>query len=241
VKIGVKPTSFSSLTLSDRAFDWLEEAIIKGDLAPGERLDEVSLAEAFGISRGPVREAIRRLEGKRLVERTAHSGVRVTQRSQEDLFELLYVREALEGMACRLATSLVSEATLDELGQLLNQHAAEHSLRSGQHYYQKPGDYDFHFRIIHESGNQRLIETLCDDLYHMLRIYRYQSSAHSGRAQGALDEHRRILKAMRARDPDLAEFEMRAHIRRAREITETEGGFTSKPPKLRTDKPRNST
>src|SRR5690554_8175797 len=119
----LKPPSISGRTLADRAFEWLEEAIVKGDYAPGTRLDEAGLAEAFGISRGPVREAIRRLEGKGIVERVAHAGVRVAQPSHHDLLELLTIREALEGMACRLATPLISEEALGQLGNLLKQHA----------------------------------------------------------------------------------------------------------------------
>lgn len=114
----LKPPSLSGGTLADRAFEWLEEAIIKGDLEPETKLDEVNLAKAFGISRGPVREAIRRLEGKKLVERVPHIGARVAVFSKGDLRDVLYVREALEGMACRLATERISDAELDALKSL---------------------------------------------------------------------------------------------------------------------------
>lgn len=229
----MKPPSFDGRTLADRAFEWLEEAIIKGDYPPEMRLDEASLAEAFGISRGPVREAIRRLEGKRLVERVAHSGVRVAKRSPADLIEILIVREALEGMACRLAAERISESALDYLEDLLERHASETDLQLGRHYFQRPGDYDFHFRIIQESGNRRLIEMLCEDLYHLLRVYRYRSSMRRGRALEALDEHRNILAAMRARDPDLAEKHMRAHLAHTRKVVE-EQTFKVTPPRLKT-------
>lgn len=229
----MKPPSFGGRTLADRAFEWLEEAIIKGDLPAESKLDEASLAEGFGISRGPVREAIRRLEGKRLVERIAHSGVRVAKRSPEDLVELLLIREALEGMACRLATMRISDTALDCLEALLEEHAAEASVQSGLHYFQKPGDYDFHFRIIQESGNHRLIGMLCEELYHLLRVYRYRSSARQGRAQEALNEHRDILFAMRSRNPDLAEEKMRAHLAHAREALE-EARQRIVPPRLKT-------
>ncbi|MBZ8132389.1 GntR family transcriptional regulator [Afifella sp. IM 167] len=230
----MKPPAFGGRTLSDRAFEWLEEAIIKGDYPPETKLDEAELAEAFGISRGPVREAIRRLEGKKLVERVAHVGARVARRSQNDLIDLLYIREALEGMACRLATQRVSEAALDELEKLLEGHAAEEPLQAGAHYYQKPGDYDFHFRIIQESGNERLIEMLCEDLYHLLRVYRYRSSARKGRAIEALKEHRDILAAMRARDADLAERCMRQHLTHARIAAEEMQNNSVRPPRLKT-------
>ena len=210
------PPSISAGTLADKAFEWLEEAIIRGEFVPGSKLDEARLAAAFCISRGPVREAIRRLEGKKLVERIAHSGVRVVQTKPEDLDELLVIREVLEGLACRLATKKMSDSALKQLGDLLNTHANDEDLQAGADYYQRPGDYDFHFRIIQESGNRRLIETLCDDLYHQLRLHRYRSGSKAGRPLKALQEHRQILQAMQSRDAEKAATLMRKHIEQAR-------------------------
>ncbi|WP_337997550.1 GntR family transcriptional regulator [Oleispirillum naphthae] len=229
----MKPPAFGGLTLADRAFEWLEAAIIKGDYPAGTKLDEVELAQAFGISRGPVREAIRRLEGRKLVERIAHVGARVAKRSQADLIDLLYIREALEGMACRLATSRISDASLDDLEELLAKHASEKPVQAGDSYFQKPGDLDFHFRIIQESGNRQLTEMLCEDLYHLLRVYRYKSSARKGRSLEALEEHRAILAAMRARDPDLAEKCMRQHLSHSRQAAHEEQENGVRPPRLK--------
>ena len=212
----LEPSALGSRTLADRAFEWLEEAIIKGDYQPETKLDEVALAKAFGISRGPVREAIRRLEGKRLVERVPHVGARVAALHSADLLDLLFIREALEGTACRLATERMSDEALSDLSELLEGHAAQGSLKAGDHYYQRPGDFDFHFRIIQGSRNLKLINMLCDDLYHLLRIYRYRSSSRKGRAKEALREHRAIVEAMSARDADNAERLMRVHLEHAR-------------------------
>ncbi len=212
----IRPPSFTTETFADRAFEWLEEAIIKGELAPETKLDEASLAKAFGISRGPVREAIRRLEGKKLVERVPHVGARVVAFSKHNLEEILYVREALEGMACRLATERMSETELAALEDLLAGHAKQGPLKAGEYYFQRPGDYDFHYRIIKGSGSEKLKQMLIDDLYHLLRIFRYQSSSRKGRAQEALQEHRGIVAAMRGRDADTAEKLMRKHLARAR-------------------------
>src|SRR5690606_2767093 len=122
---------FGGRTLADRAFEWLEEAIIKGTYPAGTKLDEVLLAKSFGISRGPVREAIRRLEGKKLVERVPHVGARVARLGSSGLINLLHVREALEGMACRLATEHMSDAELEDLEELLRTHASQINLQSG--------------------------------------------------------------------------------------------------------------
>jgi DNA-binding GntR family transcriptional regulator len=211
----VEPPLFSGKTLADRAFEWLEEAIIKGDYPPYTKLDEVGLAKSFGVSRGPVREAIRRLEGKKLVEHVPHVGARVAALQPGDLADLLHVREALEGMACRLATERMSGAELEELEHLLEGHAKTGALKAGDSYFQRPGDFDFHFRIIQGSRNIKLVQMLCDDLYHLLRVYRYRSSSRKGRAQEALKEHREVIAAMKSRDPEAAERAMRKHLRHA--------------------------
>src|SRR5512139_1512668 len=97
-------------TLADRALEQIETAIMKGDLGPGTRISEVLLARTFGISRGPLREAIRRLAGRGLLEVIPHVGARVVTLSLDDLREVFDIREVLEGMACRLAAERMTDA-----------------------------------------------------------------------------------------------------------------------------------
>lgn len=209
-------TPIFSQSLVDQAFDKLAAAIMRGELAPGGRISEVQVARQLGISRGPLREALSRLEARALVERRPNLGAYVSRLSRQDLEELFTLREALEGMACRLAALNMSDRELDELTALLDHHAGSEGLRAGTDYYQDPVDEDFHFRIVRGSGNRRLMKALCDDLYFQLRIYRYRSSTADGRARAALDEHRAILKALQARDAEAAEAAMRRHISHAR-------------------------
>lgn len=203
-------------SLVDAVTERLEAAIIAGELSPGERLREQVLAVEYGISRGPLREAIRRLEGRRLLERKANIGVSVVELSSRRLAELLSVREALEGMACRLAAEQISAQELEALRALLSDHASHKEIVSGEGYYQQSGDFDFHFRIAKASQNDYLMSIISGDLYDLLRLYRYKSSTMSGRAAQALNEHHAILEALEARDPDQAEAAMRTHIRNAR-------------------------
>jgi DNA-binding GntR family transcriptional regulator len=207
-------------TLADRALDMIETAIMKGELAPGTRISEVPLARTFGISRGPLREAIRRLEGRGLLERVPHVGSRVVTLSADDLLEVFDIREALEGMACRLAAERMTDDDIAAVEAVLERHRDDAALKAGEAYYQQPGDYDFHYRIAQGSGNRRIVELLCGEMYHLLRIYRYRSGAVPGRALRAFEEHRAILAALRARDGALAETLMRQHIRRARALLE---------------------
>lgn len=211
-------------SLVDVVTERLEGAIVSGDLAPGEKIREQVLARSLGVSRGPLREAIRRLEGRKLVHRTPNIGVRIADLSRQDLTDLLIVREALEGIACREAAGRMTDAEIESLEGLLGVHGRHKAFKAGAGYYQEAEDFDFHFRIVKASGNARLIWMLCEDLYHLLRVYRYKSSTRIGRAEQAMSEHRQIVAALKARDPDLAERRMREHIRNARLHVESVGG-----------------
>jgi DNA-binding GntR family transcriptional regulator len=202
-------------SLANEVFDRLIEAITSGAFEPGERLSEASLARQLGISRGPLREALGRLEGK-LVTRTPRIGVRVIQFDRRDLEQLFFVREALEGMAARLAAERMSEAQLDGLEAMLRQHADQPALAAGEAYIQRTPDDDFHFAIVAAADCSRIRQLLLGEVYYQLRIHRLRSSTRPGRARAALDEHHEILKALQSRNPDLAEEQMRRHIRNAR-------------------------
>lgn len=205
-------TAIIRRTLADQVFDRVVDAIVLGEIAAGTSISEMEIAERFGVSRAPAREAIYRLEAKGLVTRTAHLGARVVALTLDDLRSLYEIREAMEGMACRLAAERIDDATLEELGRDLERHRQQIE-GAARGYYQGGGDQDFHFRIAGASGNLRLERTLCDNLYDVMRLYRFRSSLKPGRARQALEEHHAILEALRACDPDRAEAAMRTHIR----------------------------
>lgn len=204
------------VSLSDLALERVVEAVIKGDLVPGERLQEAVLARQLGISRGPLREAIRRLEGRHLVVRIPHVGVKIANPSLEEILDVFLLREALEGVACRLAAERMSDQDIEELEGILDGHSAQPDVSSGGGYYQTPGDHDFHYKIIRGSQSSRLEDLLLGDLYHFLRIFRYRSSVKEGRARAAHAEHLEIIAALRRRDALAAEAAMRHHVSNAR-------------------------
>lgn len=206
------PIAVSSI--ANEAFLKLTQAIVSGEFAPGERLSEAELARRFGISRGPIREALGRLEGK-LVTRMPRVGVSVINLSPEKLVELFAVREALEGMAARLAAERMTDEEIDELEKLLEQHGSKADVASGAAYYQASNDDDFHFRIVRSARNEQLEHMLLEELYFKLKLYRYRISTSPGRARKALEEHRDIARAIAGRNPDEAETVMRRHIRNA--------------------------
>lgn len=206
----------SARTAADRVFEALQDAIVKGEIAPGTRVGEADLADRFGTSRGPLREALRRLESRGLVERTPHVGVRIASLNYEALIELYYLREALEGMATRLAARHMTDEEVAGLRTLLDTHIQDEALRADTAYFQPEGDFDFHYRVIQGSHNSALIQLLIGELYHRIRMYRYQFSAYANRPQKAFAEHQHIVDAIDARDDDLAEMLMRRHISSAR-------------------------
>lgn len=205
-----------ALTLADRVFTDIQNAIVKGELAPGTKMSEAELAARYGVSRGPLREALRRLEGRKLLTRIPHVGVRVVSLSFEELIQIYHVREAMEGMAARLAALYMPAEEVQGLKDLLAQHEKQAELQEGRAYFQDEGDFDFHYRIVQGSRNEVLSQMLCGELYHRVRLYRYQFSVTEGRPQKAFGEHHRIIEAIEARDAEMAEILMRRHISSAR-------------------------
>ncbi|GAA4889616.1 GntR family transcriptional regulator [Ferrimonas pelagia] len=195
-------------TLADRTLIQLQHAIIGGELEPGSKINEQAIAARFGISRGPLREALQRLEQRKLVERIPHVGARVVSLTEAKLADLYQVRAELEAMACRLAAVQIKPDQLDALHQLLDRQQA---VFSQQPITEFQGDIDFHFGIIQASNNQTLIATLTGDLYHQLQMYRYQCSS-GRRPLEALAQHRQILAAIQNGDGELAALLMRRHI-----------------------------
>ncbi|AHF68149.1 GntR family transcriptional regulator [Pseudomonas cichorii] len=201
-----------SETLSENVFRRIQAAIVKGEIAPGSKISEPELARTYGISRGPLREAIHRLEGQRLLVRVPHVGARVVSLSHAELIELYEIRESLEGMACRLAAERMTAEQIDELRTVLDTHERDAAFQAGVGYYQQEGDFDFHYRIIQGSGNKTLSQMLCGELYQLVRMYRIQFSTTPNRPRQAFAEHHRILDAIAERDGELAELLMRRHI-----------------------------
>ncbi len=203
-------------TIADRVCEEIKIGIVKGEFPQGSKLNEPLLARRYGTSRGPLREAIRRLEGLGLVRHVPHAGARVVALTRDELLEVYFVREALEGMAARLAADHVTAGEVGELYALLATHEEQIKAVEGRAYFQQEGNFDFHYRIIKASRNPKLLQMLQGDLYHLVRMYRYQSSQQSARPEKALLEHRRIVDAVADRDGELAELLMRRHITSAR-------------------------
>ena len=199
---------------------WLAErlgdAIVEGFLKPGEKLNEPRLSRHFGVSRAPLREAIGRLEGRRLVVRKPRQGARVASLEPADFIQLFHVREGLEGIAARLAAVRIDESelcTLDSIcrAQQSNGLAEKFSLDL---------DMSFHHCIARASGSPLLSSILCEEFYVFYKIMRRRYRMLPQRQREAISQHSAIRESLKARDGELAEFLMRRHVKGAREAFE---------------------
>ena len=213
-----KNEPIASLTIADSICNKLQTAIVEGIIPSGSKISEPALANQFGISRGPLREALSRLEACKLIERKPNVGARVISLTRQHLVEIYLIRESLEGLAARQAAKNMSDKELNEIDALLDKH--EQHIKQDQSYYQKEGEMDFHCRIIKGSQNNHLIEMYINDLYHLIRLYRYQFGMVSKRVPRAFVEHRQIVDAIRQHDGELAQFLMMRHIRSSRRTVE---------------------
>lgn len=202
-------------TLADLAAHHLAESIVTGALRPGQKLNEAELAERYGVGRGALREAMRRLEGQRLLTRVPNVGVSVVSLDRAMLEELYTVRGALEGLACRLACQAMTAQEISRLHELLDRHERQIEADDGLVYSQSEADLDFHQAIVRGSGNALLVNLLSGELYQLLRMCRYRTSHNRQRTRPALAQHRRIAEAIAQRDGELAELLMRRHVQGA--------------------------
>ncbi|WP_286261375.1 GntR family transcriptional regulator [Thalassotalea atypica] len=216
----LNPTQQVAITTADKVFEQIQNAIVEGVIAAGSKISEPELAKKFQISRSTLREALNRLEKCHLIVRKANVGSRVVECTIEGLLEIYIVREALEGMACRQAAQNMTDEEIANMKTMLETHSQAKDLKDGVAYYQEEGDLDFHYKVILGSHNKELINILCGQLYHLVRMYRCQFGMNSPRATRAFDEHSRIIEAIADRDGELAEMLMRRHIAASRKNIE---------------------
>lgn len=210
----VEPIRINSLAAE--AFDRVVEAITSGAYEPGRKISESELARQLGVSRGPIREAFQRLEG-RLVERIPRIGVRLIKLDRDALRQVFLVREVLEGLAARLAAEHATPDRLAAMSRVLERDASAVEGEGRRSYRQRNSDEDYHFAIARASGAPNIERLMLNEVYFQLRLHRLRSSARPGRADEALKEHYGIFEAIRDRDPAAAEARMRAHVAHARE------------------------
>lgn len=206
-------------TFSQRTESVLRGMILDGSIPPGERLNEVALASALGISRGPLREAIQRLAGEGLVTLISHRGAFVRTFEHREIDELYDIRTAFEMYAARLTCERASDEDLAELASLVSD--ARAAVSDGGY----PAGLDLHRRLLSLSDNWTLQRT-ASEIQAQISLARSMSASQPVRAQEALDEHVAIVAALQARSADEAAHLVRKHLDHARRSALTALGFT---------------
>ena len=197
------------LPLRDVVFNTLRQAIITGEFAPGERLMEIALANRLGVSRTPVREAIRKLELEGLVVMIPRKGAEVAKITEKDLRDVLEVRSSLEELAAELATERMNEEIKEKLEKALDDF--KKAIDSEDNAAIADSDVEFHDIIFEATGNARLIQIISNLREQMYR-YRLEYVKDTEYHTVLLNEHLELVKAMLEGKKDEARKIMKKHI-----------------------------
>ena len=198
------------LPLRDVVFQTLREAILRGDLQPGERLMEIQLANRLGVSRTPIREAIHMLEQEGLVVTIPRKGAEVAKMTLKDMEDVLEIREALDVLAAQLACGRITEEGLAELKD--KKKDFELSLKSADVKQIAEADVRFHDVIYEATGNPKLVNLL-NNLREQIYRYRVEYLKNAQNYPGLLEEHEAIYHALVERDERLITQAVQVHVR----------------------------
>ena len=216
------------LPLRDVVFNTLREAILKGDLKPGERLMELQLASKLGVSRTPIREAIRELEMIGLVEnipykgtivrKLTRKGAEVAKMTLKDMEDVLEIRDALDELAVRIACQKISDEQLKQLEDM--KELFEKSTQTGNVKKIAEADVTFHDVIYEATGNPKLV-TLLNNLREQVYRYRVEYIKDPKNYPTLIAEHEAILESLKNRDVKNAVEAMHVHVANQAEAVKT--------------------
>ena len=198
------------LPLRDVVFKTIRQAILTGELKPGERLMEIHLANKLGVSRTPIREAIRQLELEGLVIMVPRKGAQVASITEKSMTDVLEVRLALEKLAVELACKRISYSQKDELKEALEGFETAVGNRDASEIAK--ADEAFHNAIFSATGNMRLgqmVNNLAEQMYR----YRFEYIKDEGGRERLVEEHKRIYDAVIKGDIETATKEISVHIK----------------------------
>ena len=198
------------LPLRDVVFHTLREAILKGDLRPGERLMELQLASKLGVSRTPIREAIRMLEQEGLAVTIPRKGAEVAKMTEKDMEDVLQIREALDELAVQVACDKMTAQQLKELTLAMKNF--ENAIQAGKLKKIIEYDVEFHDIIYRATDNPKLV-TLLNNIRE--QIYRYRVEYLKGKENYPMlvREHEKIVTALKQKNKERVADAMRSHIR----------------------------
>ena len=206
--------------LREMVYEELKMQILKGSIIPGTRMMEVELAEEMGVSRTPIREAIRKLEKEGLVTIEPRRGAYASMISREDMVEILEVRQDLEGLAAYFAADRMTKKQMEELKRVSNSYNA--AVKEGNMEAMIKHDTRFH-HIIVESCRNKILVQMIEQLQELVLRFRYIYYDNFKRAENMPEEHREILEAIASGDADRARAAADVHIDRLKQLVIEEG------------------
>jgi DNA-binding GntR family transcriptional regulator len=198
--------------LYERVAERLRERILAHSLAPGSWIDEQALTAELGISRTPLREALKVLAAEGLVTMKLRRGAYVTEVSERDLAEVFHLLSLLESDAAAVVAREATDAQLAELAALHQQ--LERAVDDRDAFFE--ANQAFHMRLLEMAGN-RWRSQMVSDLRRVMELYRHHSLFKQGRLEASLKEHRRILAALKSRNAALAQQLMQQHLASGKE------------------------
>ncbi len=197
------------LPLRDVVFKTLRQAILKGELKPGERLMEIHLADRLGVSRTPIREAIRKLELEGLVTMIPRRGAEVARITEKNMRDVLEVRRALDAFSCELACDRITRQEEEELHKACEEFAAATETMDATVIV--AADVKLHDIIVRAAGNERLTE-LINNLSEQMYRYRFEYIKDTNNFDRLIEEHRIIYESIRKKDKQTAAQTAKLHI-----------------------------
>ncbi len=201
--------------LREMVYEELKMQILTGAIVPGTRMMEVELAKEIGVSRTPIREAIRKLEKEGLVTIEPRRGAYASQISTEDMVEILEVRQNMEGLAAFFAASRMQPEQLAELKEVSEHYNA--AVHAGDMEEMIKHDTRFH-RIIVESCNNKILVQMIEQLQELVLRFRYIYYDNFRRAENMPEEHLEIMNAIETGDAEAARKAADVHIDRLKEL-----------------------
>lgn len=199
----------------------IKRGIMMGKFLPGQRLNEADLAMEFGVSRTPVREALRELVASGLLEYERHKGIRVKRYTLSEIRHIYEVWSELEAISARLAASRIDELSLKEIERVLRKQEGIVMRGEMSWDYIELND-EFHLIIARSTGNPYLFKML-SNMRELMRLYRLGSPGCLGRLGESFEEHKRIFEAIKNRDPEEAYASAFTHVRNAFAYIERRG------------------
>jgi len=208
----------NTISVREKAYEFLKSSVLSGHFNPGERLTEEHLAKKLGVSRTPVREALHKLESEGLIKALETRGFIVSRDSKDEVEELFELRAILEGYALRIISERISKEDLERLNGFIER--AENALKRERIEEVFKWNTKFHDTLHGIVVEKKRLHRLLVNIRKYVLRYRRDTLQYPDGGKRTVDGHRKILLALRLKDPDLCERMMREHIQEAKVYAE---------------------